>query len=174
MTHEQAVGLIRGGVAAGERWADLGAGRGTFTAALLDLVGSAGEVWAVDRDAKAVAALSSLVSGGGTLHVFRADFTLPLELPSLDGILLANALHFVRDQEEVLSRIVRHLEADGKLLLVEYDRTTWNPWVPHPIPIRRFDALCAAVGLTPPDEIGRRPSRYHRKMYAAVARRSDG
>lgn len=172
MTHDEAVTLIRRGVMAGEAWAELGAGEGTFTRALGELVGTGGTVWASDRDPAAVRTLGTLtLPGGAGLQVAQSDFTGPLRLPRVDGVLMANALHFVRDQERVLRRLVRQLPPDGKLLVVEYDRTRRNPWVPHPVPLTRLRALAAAVGLSPPDEIGRRASRYQGEMYAAVFRR---
>jgi ubiquinone/menaquinone biosynthesis C-methylase UbiE len=172
MRHDEALELIRGAVAPGGVWADLGAGTGTFTRALGELVGPDGTIWAVDRGEEAVRALHRLeLAGGEMLHVLEADFTRPLELPTLDGILMANALHFVRDQESALRRIVSHLRPGGRLVLVEYDRRRGNPWVPHPIPPARFQALAAAVGLSSPREVGRRRSSYGREMYAAAARR---
>lgn len=175
MTHDEAVALIRPAVAPGEAWAELGAGEGTFTRALGELVGSDGSVWASDRDPAAVRTLRALtLPGGASLHVAEADFTRSPQLPPVHGVLMANALHFARDQEPVLRRLVRQLPPAGKLLLVEYDRTRGNPWVPYPIPHARFRELAPAVGLTPPEEIGRRPSRYQGAMYAALARRAAG
>ncbi len=174
MTHDEAVALIRPATAPGEAWAELGAGEGAFTRALGELVGSDGSVWASDRDPAAVRILRELtLPGGASLHVAEADFTGSPQIPPVDGLLMANALHFARDQERVLRQLVRQLPPGGKLLLVEYDRTRGNPWVPYPLPAHRFRALAAAVGLNPPEEVGRRSSRYQGDMYAAVARRSE-
>lgn len=172
MTHDEAVALIRPAVAAGEAWAELGAGHGTFTKALADLTGPAGSLWASDRDPAAVRTLERLaVPGGAALRVARSDFTRSPELPVVDGVLMANALHFARDQEPVLRQLVDQLQPGGKVLLVEYDRSRETPWVPYPVPPARFRELAAAVGLETPEEVGRRASRYHRAMYAAMARR---
>lgn len=172
MRHDEALELIRDAVAPGGVWADLGAGTGTFTRALGELIGPDGTVWAVDRGEEAVRALRALeLPDGGEPTVVQADFTRPLELPPLDGILMANALHFVRDQEGVLRRLARHLRPGGRLVLVEYDRKRGNPWVPHPIPPERFQALAVAAGLSSPREVGRRRSSYGREMYAAIALR---
>lgn len=172
MRHDEALALVRGGVGPGGVWADLGAGTGTFTRALRELIGPGGTVWAVDRRDEAVRALNRTGSSpGAEVRVLRADFTDPLDLPPLDGALMANALHFVEDQEAVIRRIARALRPGGRLLLVEYDRSRGNRWVPYPVPPDRFEALCEAAGLTPPEEIGRRSSAYWREMYAAVALR---
>lgn len=172
MTHDEAVALIRLAVAPGEAWAEVGAGHGTFTRALGELIGPTGSVWASDRDPAAVRTLEELaLPGDATLRVARCDFTRSPDLPPADGVLMANALHFVRDQESVLRHLIDQLVPGGKLLLVEYDRTRGTPWVPYPVPPARFRELAVAVGLEEPEEVGRRASRYHRAMYAAVARR---
>ena len=172
MTHEEAVELIRPAVEPAEAWAELGAGEGTFTRALGELVGADGSVHAFDRDPAAVRTLRELtLPGGATLHVARSDFTRSLEIPPVHGVLMANALHFVPDPEAVLRGLSGRLPSGGKLLLVEYDRSRGNSWVPYPVTLRRFRELAAAVGLAPPEEIGRRSSRYQGQMYAAVSRR---
>lgn len=166
MEHAEAVALIREGVPSGGVWADLGAGTGTFTRALVELLGPEGLVYAVDREAEAVEALGRL---GGSVIARQADFTSRLELPELDGVLMANALHFSREPETVLRRVRQHLRPGGHFILVEYDQQRGNPWVPYPISRERFRALAATVGLKPPREIGRRRSSFGREMYAALA-----
>ena len=174
MRHDEAVELIRPGVGGGTEWAELGAGSGTFTRALSELLGPRATIHAVDRKARAVRALRRLeVPRGGSLDVRRADFTEPLELPELDGILAANALHFVAEVEDVVERLVGHLRPGGRLLVVEYDRRSANPWVPHPLPLDRFRHLAREVGLARVREVGRHPSVHHREMYAAVARKGE-
>src|SRR5690606_15919749 len=100
MDHATAVELIHGAVAAtGGTWADLGAGSGTFTRALATLLGPRGTVHAVDHDAAPTSAPTSQDAGTAARVVsHRADFTRELALPTLDGLLLANSLHYVRDQ----------------------------------------------------------------------------
>ncbi|MEP6733227.1 MAG: hypothetical protein ABJE10_21470, partial [bacterium] len=41
-------------------WADVGAGDGTFTSALLSLLGASARVYAVERDATSIAVLEAL------------------------------------------------------------------------------------------------------------------
>lgn len=173
MTLAEAQALIRQGVAAGGTWADLGAGTGTFTVALAQLLGPEGAVWAVDRSVEAVRALRRLEpEGAATMRAVHADFTGPLRLPPLDGILMANSLHYVPRHEPFLRGIVEALRPNGRLLLVEYDRRDPNPWVPHPVPVERFHDLARAVGFAEAREIGRRRSAFGREMYAAVAVRA--
>jgi ubiquinone/menaquinone biosynthesis C-methylase UbiE len=135
--HETAVALIREGVGLdklgtpnpGGTWADLGAGSGVFTRALAALLGPAGTVYAIDRDGRAVRQLGMQPgpASGATIHMRQADFTRPLELDPLDGLLLANALHFAPQQERVLRRLVGYLKRHGRLLVVEYDTHRRTP-----------------------------------------------
>lgn len=168
MTFAEASELIEDGVKkSGGVWADLGAGSGTFTRALAALLGPKGLVYSVDRRP----VLESIPpSNGAEIRSLQADFVRPLELVPLDGVLMANALHFVRRQEQVLARIVGNLRPGATFLLVEYDLQRPTPWIPFPLPPARFGALAQRVGLSAPREVGRRPSRYGpRDLYAAVA-----
>lgn len=178
MQSREAVELIEGGVVGGGTWADLGAGSGTFTRALAELVGAAGTVYAVDRDARAMAWLTEGAerAGGARLLPMVADFRQRLPFEDLDGVIVSNALHFVHraDQERVVGLLASYLRPHGTLMVVEYDQRAGTPWVPHPVPPDRFAELAAAAGLSAPREVGRRRSRYGpRDIYAAVARRPD-
>jgi SAM-dependent methyltransferase len=182
MNITDAIAMIRDavGVSAGV-WADLGAGTGTFTRALAELLGAGSTVYAVDGDARAVRALrelSSSSSGDVRVTAVRADFTRPLELPGLprahaqfDGILLANALHFVRDAEGVLSGLVKQLRPGGRVIVVEYDRRGASQWVPYPIAASRWPQLAESAGLTEPTITATRPSSYAGILYTGTATR---
>jgi ubiquinone/menaquinone biosynthesis C-methylase UbiE len=169
------VALIRGGVPqAGGVWADLGAGTGNFTWALRDLLGSQGTIYALDRDHRAIerqrAAIAQAAEPGATIVPLQADFTHPLQLPSLDGVLMANALHFVRDQPAALALIAGYMRPGGRLLLIEYELKEALAWVPFPVPFERFQALAAQIGLASPTLVGtRRSPSSGVTMYAAVA-----
>ncbi|HEX2201784.1 MAG TPA: class I SAM-dependent methyltransferase [Longimicrobium sp.] len=172
MNDREALDLLRpavpGGV--GGRWADLGAGTGVLTRALATLLGAEGEVIAVDADAGALRAVRA-PAGGAAVRTVHADFTRPLDLPPLDGVLMANALHFVADADAVLRRVVGSLHPGGRFVLVEYEGRRPGPWVPHPVSIARFESLAAAAGLTPPRVVATRPSAYGGSLYVAVAGR---
>ena len=151
MNVRDAVQLIAPPVLGGGRWADLGAGRGTFTAALARLLGPGGTVYAIERDATAIAALEMLARRGGSdgrsaIVVRHADFTQPMELPSLDGVLLANALHFVPDNEQarVLEHVARGVIRGGAIVVVEYDNR------PPSFRLRRHNVRRADVAALAP------------------------
>ncbi len=100
----------------------------------------------------------------------QADFTEPLPYRALDGILMANALHFVADTAAVLERILKSLREGGTFLLVEYDIDRGSPWIPYPVSRERFGVLAETVGLVDVREVGRTPSRYgSRDLYAVAA-----
>lgn len=172
MEHKDAVALIQQGIGApGQSWADLGAGSGTFSLALADLLGEKGQVYSVDRQVKAFSP-NVVKPSFANIIPLQADFTQTLDLPPLDGILMANALHFVAQKQHVLRKILSLLKPNGVLLLVEYDTARSNPWVPYPIPMVAFPQLAAVLELTPPIEIGRRPSRYgNGDIYAALCKK---
>ncbi|HXI33491.1 MAG TPA: class I SAM-dependent methyltransferase, partial [Gemmatimonadales bacterium] len=105
-----------------------------------------------------------------------ADFTQPLDLPGLgaaqlDGMLLANALHFVPEGEAVLRRLVERVRPGGRLVVVEYDQRTASRWVPAPIPPARLAQLAAAVHLSAPTITRTRPSAFGGTLYVAVTER---
>jgi SAM-dependent methyltransferase len=175
METSEAATLIGPAVAAaGGAWADLGAGTGTFTLALARLLGPGGTVYAVDKDHGALSRLAPTARtgpGAGVVPVV-ADFRGDLALSGLDGVVMANALHFVPadDQPAVVATVARSLRPGGAFVLVEYDQGRGSPWVPHPVPPARFAALARDAGLGEAREVGRRPSRYGPKdIYAAAA-----
>jgi len=175
MDVQTAASLIQSAVVPGAAtWADLGAGTGTFTLALASLLGENGRIIALDRDASALAELRRAVRDSGLekrVVLQRADLLQPLNLPPLDGVLLANALHFVhtRDQRSILSHIVALLRPFGRLLVVDYDGRAANQWVPFPISSGRLAEILTELGVAAPTVVGSIPSRYGGNIYAALA-----
>jgi SAM-dependent methyltransferase len=182
--HHDAVALIREAVGhSAGAWADLGCGTGTFTRALTDILGSGNRIIAVDQDGRALAELRQWAERHAPgVSTLRADFTSASEIAELrdgplGGLLFANSLHFVRDADTVLARLVRALRPPargapgGRVVFVEYDRRDANPWVPYPISRDRLPALAKHAGLSVPVITATRQSRYQGLMYAAAAER---
>src|SRR5512143_2286858 len=122
MDHRDHVHLLEpAGLFSGGIWADLGAGSGAFTLALRELVGPAASIFAVDRDRSSLAQLerAHIARFGSTEHLslLPADFARSLDLPPLDGIVMANSLHFFKDKRPILERVRKYLKPDGLLLL---------------------------------------------------------
>ena len=177
MQLEDAVALIKSSVSGRDGvWADLGAGRGTFTRALVEILGPASRVIAVDRDAASVAEIERWArESAPNVVAIRGDFTEALTLPEapVDGILLANALHFVKDQAKVLSRLTPLLRPGGRVVLVEYDRRAASRWVPYPISIASLPTLAGAAGLAKFTVSESRPSNYEGVIYVAHAHKPE-
>ena len=174
MDHTDHVTLLRpANLPAGGTWADLGAGSGAFTLALRELVGAQADVYAVDRDGARLEQLEQawrLRFGDTTrLHLLPADFTRPLELPALDGVEMANSLHYYKDKEKILRQVGTFLKPGGRLLLVEYNVDSGNMWVPYPLSFESFQALAARAGFTAPRLLGTHPSSFLRGFYATEA-----
>ena len=172
MDQAELVGLLRGAVdAEGGRWADLGAGEGAFTLALADLLGPGAHITAVDREAGSLRELEEAMVKRfpqTRLDVKKADFTRPLALSDLDGIVMANSLHFVRDKRPILAQVKTMLSPGGRLIVVEYGANRGNPWVPHPFSYERWEQMAAEAGFENTRLLGTVPSRYLGSMYSAV------
>ncbi len=164
MRQSELVALIEQGV--GERggsWADLGAGEGAFTRALAELLGPQAHIVAVDRDARA------LRSVGAGIEPRVADFTMPLDLGDLDGVVMANSLHFVRDRAPVLAAVRAMLKPGGRLIVVEYGTDQGNTWVPFPFTFERWKGMAARAGFTETRLLKTIPSRWLGSMYSALS-----
>lgn len=173
MNHGDHVNLLRKGVPVpGGVWADLGAGTGAFTLALAELVGPVATIYAVDRNRGALRQLSQAVGerfAEVTLHTVAADFTRPLDLPPLDGVVMANSLHFERSKEPVLRLVRGYLKPQGRLLLVEYNTDKGNMWVPHPLTYGTWEKLAVRCGFGRTELLATRPSRFLGEFFAAAS-----
>jgi ubiquinone/menaquinone biosynthesis C-methylase UbiE len=174
VNHADHVALLARGVTQGEggTWADLGAGTGAFTLALADLVGPQGVIHAVDRDRAALAELrGAFVSAvpQAELHVRVADFTRRLDFAALDGVVMANSLHFVEDKTAVLAHVRGYLKHGGRLLLVEYDSDRGNPWVPHPLTFETWREVASEAGFAETRKLATVPSRFLHQIYSALS-----
>ena len=155
-------------------WADLGAGAGAFTLALAELRPAGSTIHAVDKDKSALAenerAYARFARGRDlpALQTHAADFTTELSLPPLDGIVMANSLHFVKDKKPVLARVGRLLKAGAPFILVEYDADSGNPWVPYPLSFETWKRVAVANEFVEPRLLDAEPSRFLRRMYSAV------
>ena len=174
MNHSDHVNLLRAGVpATGGVWADLGSGGGAFTLALADLLGGAGEIYSIDKDAGALREQERAMRArfpNAVVHYRAADFTAPLDMPPLDGVIIANALHFARDKARVLQSIKNYLRPDGRLILVEYNVDRGNTWVPYPLSYPTWETLAQRSGFASTQLLATVPSRFLGEIYSALSR----
>jgi ubiquinone/menaquinone biosynthesis C-methylase UbiE len=176
MDHTDHVNLLRpADLPSGGIWADFGAGSGAFTLALRELVGPHAEIYAVDKDSRGFKELEKShrqkFTTAQNVHTVRADFTGRLSLPPLDGIVMANSLHYYKDKEKVLRHVRSFLKIQGALLLVEYNVDSGNMWVPYPLSFETFQALAPRAGFTEPQLLGTAPSRFLKEFYSTLAYR---
>lgn len=173
MEHRDHVHLLRKGIAeSGGVWADLGSGWGAFTLALADLLGPTGEIYSVDKDRSSLREQEQTIRRRfpkQPVYYQQTDFTRPLSLPLLDGIVMANSLHFVRNKESVLALVKGYLKPHGRLLLVEYNADRGNPWVPYPLSYSTWEALSLRSGFSNTMLLERVPSSFLREIYSALS-----
>lgn len=175
MKHPDHVDLLRAGITPpGGTWADIGSGTGAFTLALAELLGPGGVIYSVDRDRGALQAQASALRArfpAVSLHPLAADFTRPLDLPALDGMLMANALHFVApgQQAAVVRALRAYLKPGGRLVLVEYNVDRGNLWVPHPFTFERWQEMARQAGFAHTRLLATRPSSFLKEFYAALS-----
>lgn len=173
MNHHDHMDLLRSGIPRpGGRWADFGSGTGAFTLALADLIGPDADIHSIDRDAGVLRQQEQAMRArfpAATVHYHAADFTRPLDLPPLDGIVMANALHFVRDKLPVVQAIKNYLLPGGRLILVEYDTDRSNQWVPYPLSYPTWETLAAHAGFAETTLLSTHPSRFLGQFYSALS-----
>ena len=106
MTQRDAIALIDHPLlhtATPTHWADLGCGSGTFTLALAQLLTPGSTIEAIDLRP---GIKPQTTAGGVTIIPRSADFVADdLALTGLDGILMANSLHYVRDKLALLQKL---------------------------------------------------------------------
>lgn len=160
MDVKEAVRLLSGAALHTSVWADLGCGDGLFTRALLSLLPAESVVYAVDRE-------PGITASAGIVPV-QGDFVVEtLSLPPLDGILMANSLHYVSDKQAFLRTVLTYFKTNPTFLIVEYDTDTPTPrWVPYPVSFAALQRLWGGEVT----KLGEYRSRFGGKMYSALVR----
>ncbi len=176
MTHQEHVALLKKAVE-GEAgtWADLGSGEGAFTLALADLLQAGSKIFSVDYDQEKLRKQKqSFVNlfPKANVEYTHADFTTPLSLPLLDGIIMANSLHFLKEKTAFLKMMKTYLTENGKFVLIEYNTDSGNPWVPYPISFQSFTKLTQKTGFSRPELLSTIPSRFLNEIYSAFTLKS--
>jgi hypothetical protein len=116
---------------------------GTFILALATLLPPGSVIYAIDKDEKSLA---------------------------LDGVLMANFLHFIEHQGDFVARL-RPLSE--RLLIVEYDGRPPSQWVPYPLGFSVLRGLLLERGFKGVARVRTRPSRFGGEIYSALAEWQD-
>lgn len=169
MTTTEAIALIQTAIPVKGKstWIDLGCGAGTFTYALADLLGADSKIIAIDRLNQHLGSKRGQVA----IEFKQADFeNQALSFNNMDGILIANALHYVKDQSEFIKNIKPWLTDNGQLILIEYDTDRGNQWVPFPITFEKAQLLLTEAGFKDVKKIGEKDSLFRSdKIFACMA-----
>jgi ubiquinone/menaquinone biosynthesis C-methylase UbiE len=166
--------LSKGFPGPGGTWADFGSGTGAFTLALAELIGPTGSIYSIDKNPGALreqerALRARFLNRMPGMHYLVDDFAQPIEISLLDGVIMANALHFVRNKDGLLRSIWGYLRPGGRLILVEYNVDRGNPWVPYPLSYATWETLAHRNGFVDTVLLARRPSRFLTEIYSALS-----
>jgi ubiquinone/menaquinone biosynthesis C-methylase UbiE len=94
-------------------WLDLGCGTGLFTLALAGNLPPGSKIIAVDKDEKALRKIPATVNDV-VIQTLAADFVYDaLDVKEVDGILMANSLHYVKDKETLLKKLISSMKTNG-------------------------------------------------------------
>lgn len=149
-------------------WADLGCGEGVFTHALSRMLQPGSIIYGIDKKGPLK---QQITANGIKIMPLQLDFvTADLGLQNLDGVLMANALHYVKDKGAFIQKIKACLKPGAPLLIVEYDTDIPVPvWVPYPVSFVSLKKLFEDAGYHHPEKLSERPSIYGRKnMYSLL------
>jgi trans-aconitate methyltransferase len=152
-------------------WADLGCGSGLFTEALASLLFPKSTIYAVDKSMSSFKA--KLITDDIVIRKVESDFVNFIsELKNLDGILMANSLHFVKDKKAFLKNARETFRALPCFLIVEYDSDTPNPWVPFPLSFKTLKTLFEELEYNNINKLQEKQSLYRSsKIYSAIITR---
>lgn len=172
MNHQDHVFLIKKAVEnKKEVWTDLGSGDGAFTLALRDCTDPKTEIYSVDLDKQRLKNQEHnfrLMFPQSSVHFINKNFTKPLALPPLDGIIMANSLHYIVDKVPFLMHIKSYLKPHGKFILVEYNTDIGNVWVPSPLSFSSFKHIAREAGFSQPAFLAAAPSGFLKEIYSAL------
>lgn len=153
-----------------ETWADLGCGNGLFTKALATLLADGSTIYAIDKTD--TFHMDNSITKSKTNIIFHSQDIekQELELPLLNGILMANMLHYVKDKGPFLEKLKQILKPDTSFLIVEYDTDVpVTQWVPFPISFKAATQLFQQAGYKKIEKLGSQASLYqHSNLYSAI------
>jgi ubiquinone/menaquinone biosynthesis C-methylase UbiE len=142
MTIDQAISLIDKAKIAedqNQRWADLGCGSGLFSAALASILPQRSHILCMDKEDQTI---RHEVLNDVTLEFQKTDFSnAEFARASFHGLLLANSLHYIQNKVVLLEKLTAALKNNGSFIIVEYDTTKSNPWVPYPTSVETLKEL---------------------------------
>jgi ubiquinone/menaquinone biosynthesis C-methylase UbiE len=77
-----------------------------------------------------------------TIEFIKADFeSCTFNFFDNDGILMANSLHYFKDNPALINRLEKYLTMERKYVIIEYETSNANQWVPFPISFNQLQEL---------------------------------
>lgn len=172
MSASEAIRLIEGInplISEPQHWADLGCGSGTFTEALSAVLPSYSLIEAVD---KSFPLLSSIDSADRNTEIKRHRFDFlnhSWPFKELDGILMANSLHFVKEQHAFIQKTIPLLKKNHRWIIIEYEMKRASTWVPYPLSFEQLSKMMYELGADKVSQLAEYDSLYgNGKMYSAL------
>lgn len=141
------------------RWADLGCGTGLFSQALSRMLQPGSSIYGIDNNRSLK---RQTTPDGVEIIPLQLDFvTGDWGQQDLDGIIMANAFHYVKDKSAFLKKAQTYLKPQASILIVEYDTDIAVPtWVPYPLSFTSLTQLFTGAGYTSIQRLGEKPSIY--------------
>jgi SAM-dependent methyltransferase len=152
-------------------WADLGCGSGAFTLALAEFLPPGSTIQAIDLTP---GIKKQITRNKVTILPQVADITQPNPaLENLDGVLIANAIHYIRDRPGFILLLHSILKPGGILCLIEYDTDSPVPrWVPYPLSFNSASRLFVPPKWAELQKGNTRPSAFGRTyLYLAITQK---
>ncbi len=170
MQVSEAMDLISKSTVYGDKpalWADLGCGSGIFTLALANLLAEESVIYAIDKKKQSILQPHGLNT---KIEIIQADFVNDeLTVPPLDGILMANSMHFVRRKNLLLDKLMHYFKNGGQFIIIEYEIPQANPWVPYPIGFSTLKELFTGFGFSNIVKLAEKKSIYQSgKIYSCA------
>ncbi|MBS1575466.1 MAG: class I SAM-dependent methyltransferase [Bacteroidetes bacterium] len=151
-----------------QTWADFGCGTGLFTYSLAHLLPEGSTIYSIDEDAGALRQIRS--TDKVNIKTIQSDFTLQLPLSGLDGILMANSLHYIKDKTGFVHKAAGYMKPGNSFLIVEYDSDKpVKTWVPYPVSFQSLKKIFSDAGYSSIQKLNERRSVYNNGViYSAL------
>ncbi|MBD8487164.1 methyltransferase domain-containing protein [Echinicola sp. CAU 1574] len=149
----------------GQKWMDLGCGSGVFSRALGNILPPNSTIYAIDKTYQEV---EEWINTKFEIQFLQLDF-IHHDLPAvqLDGIIMANSLHYVKDPGTFLKSIKKRLESTSSIIIIEYNTDKPNPWIPYPLNYLRLSDVIFAAGFSKIRLLNKTKSIYGGEIYSA-------
>jgi trans-aconitate methyltransferase len=153
-----------------QQWADLGCGSGLFTHALATLLPKKSVIHAIDKNIKS---FEDFAVEEITVQKKQLDFvTADTDRKDLDGILMANSLHYVKNKSSFINKLSTTIKPNGSILIIEYDTNKSNPWIPYPVNFAALQRIFNDEGFKQIIKLNKQPSVFGRaNIYSALIKK---